>query len=156
MHERDVADDIGQLDSGRFSLLGRQDLDRDQTVRRAFIVPLQLRMFRDDGWHADWFWLRFALFVLAEAALIFPFLETRLSLWWSFVPGFALAGWLGYHLLPSRDVADTGARAAMRERGRPLDPKRGIRISRIPSTRRCAIGATLVSPGLLGGIGHVL
>lgn len=56
-------------------------------------------MLCDDGWRTDWFWVKFSLLTLAEAAAVALFAETRL--WrWSLAPGLVLFLWLLYHLIP--------------------------------------------------------
>jgi len=57
-------------------------------------------MLHEDRWHTEPSWLRDALFTMAEAAVIAPFLESRL--WrWSLIPGLLLVLWLLYHLFPT-------------------------------------------------------
>ncbi|HUH02217.1 MAG TPA: hypothetical protein VML75_09480 [Kofleriaceae bacterium] len=73
-------------------------------VRRVALAAIAVGyaawMLRDGQWHTEWFWVRLGLFTLVEAALLAPFLETRL--WrWSLVPGMVLFVWLLYHLIPS-------------------------------------------------------
>jgi hypothetical protein len=69
-------------------------------VLLGIVVALHLAsVLYDGGWRTDWFVTKFALMLLAESALIVPFLETR---WWrwSLAPGLLLAAWLTYHLFP--------------------------------------------------------
>lgn len=84
-------------------------LDPSASIRRLMLIAVIVGhvawIAHDElGWHTDPFHVRLVMWTIAEGAVVFVFVETRL--WrWSLLPGLVLAGWLGYHLLP-RIMAD--------------------------------------------------